>query len=49
VLNSLAANLDLPKREIEIILRKVKIDPLRRAETLNLDEFANLASVIGEF
>ncbi len=48
VLNSLAANLDLPKREIEVILNRVGIDPKRRAETLSLDEFANLSSAMCE-
>jgi len=48
VLNSLAANLDLPKREIEGILSKVGIDPRRRAETLSLNEFASLSSAMSE-
>lgn len=48
ILNSLAANLDLPKKQIEVILKKVGIDPHRRAETLSLDEFAALASAVRE-
>ena len=43
VLNSLSANLDLPKKKIEVIFNKVGIDPHRRAETMNLDEFARLS------
>jgi len=46
VLNSLEANLNLPKREIEVILNRVGIDPRRRAETLSLDEFARLSRAI---
>jgi 16S rRNA (adenine1518-N6/adenine1519-N6)-dimethyltransferase len=46
--NSLAANLDLPKKQIEVILKKVGINPHRRAETLSLDEFAALASAVRE-
>ena len=48
VLNSLAANLDLPKRKIEVILNKTGIDPQRRAETLSLNEFAKLSSAMCE-
>jgi len=48
VLNSLSANLDLPKRGIEVILNKIGIDPRRRAETLSLNEFARLSSAMGE-
>lgn len=46
LLNSLAANLSLPKGGIEVILRKVELDPQRRAETLGLDEFAALSSAM---
>jgi len=42
VLNSLAANLDLPKRELELILNDAKIDPRRRPETLSIKEFSDL-------
>jgi len=48
VANSLAANLDLPKREINVILNKIGIDPKRRAETLSLNEFASLSSAVSE-
>lgn len=47
--NSLSANLDLPKKEIEVILNKIGIDPQRRAETLSLSEFAGLSMAIGKF
>ncbi len=48
ILNSLTANLDLPKKEIEVIFNKVGIDPYRRAETLSLDEFARLSFAMKE-
>lgn len=46
LLNSLAANLSLPKDKIEFILNRVEIDPKRRAETLGLKEFAVLSSAL---
>jgi len=46
LLNSLAANLSLPKDKIEFILNRVEIDPKRRAETLGLNEFAVLSSTL---
>ncbi|MCJ7578479.1 MAG: 16S rRNA (adenine(1518)-N(6)/adenine(1519)-N(6))-dimethyltransferase RsmA [candidate division Zixibacteria bacterium] len=47
ILNSLSANLNLPKTEVELILNKVKIDPKRRPETLSIQEFAKLSSALG--
>lgn len=47
ILNSLSANLDLPKRELEFILGKVNLDPKRRPETLSIQEFADLSSALG--
>jgi 16S rRNA (adenine1518-N6/adenine1519-N6)-dimethyltransferase len=44
--NSLAASLDLPKKEVEVILKKLDIDPQRRAETLSLKEFGSLCSAV---
>ena len=44
ILNSLSSNLSLPKDEIEFILKGVEIDPQRRAETLDLNEFALISS-----
>jgi 16S rRNA (adenine1518-N6/adenine1519-N6)-dimethyltransferase len=46
VANSLAANLDLPKGKVEVILNKAGIDPRRRAETINLKEFTVLSSTV---
>ena len=48
MLNSLSSNLDLPKKEIDLILNKMNIDPQRRAETLSLNEFANLSYAMEE-
>jgi len=48
LINSLTANLDLPKKEIEVILNKIDIDPRRRAETLSLNDFARLSSAVNE-
>jgi 16S rRNA (adenine1518-N6/adenine1519-N6)-dimethyltransferase len=44
LLNSLAANLSLPKEKLEFILKRIEIDPQRRAETLGLKEFAELSA-----
>jgi 16S rRNA (adenine1518-N6/adenine1519-N6)-dimethyltransferase len=46
ILNPLSANFGLPKKEMELILNKVKIDPKRRPETLSLQEFADLSSAL---
>jgi 16S rRNA (adenine1518-N6/adenine1519-N6)-dimethyltransferase len=46
ILNSLSANLNLPKKEMELILNKIKIDPKRRPETLSIQEFANLSKAL---
>lgn len=48
LLNSLASNLNLPKKEVGVILNKISIDPQRRAETLSLNEFADLTSGMEE-
>jgi len=48
MLNSLSSNLDLPKKEIDLILNKMNIDPQRRAETLSLSELANLSYAMEE-
>jgi len=48
LLNSLAANLDLPKGRLEVIFNRIGLDPKRRAETLDMDEFARLSSALGE-
>jgi 16S rRNA (adenine1518-N6/adenine1519-N6)-dimethyltransferase len=49
ILNSLSANFNLPKKEMELILSKVKIDPKRRPETLSIQEFANLSQALANF
>ncbi len=47
LLNSLSgANLALTKEELKTILLKCKINPTRRAETLNIEEFLSLASAL---
>ncbi len=46
VLNSLAGNLNLPKGELEHILKRIEIDPGRRPETLSIREFADLTSAL---
>jgi 16S rRNA (adenine1518-N6/adenine1519-N6)-dimethyltransferase len=49
VLNSLSANLNLPKKEMEVILNNAGIDPKRRPETLGIQEFADLSKALGNF
>lgn len=44
LLNSLYDSLDLEKKDIKNILQKCGIDPERRAETLDLNDFAALAN-----
>lgn len=46
LLNSLTGVLGLSKEEIASILEAASIDPVRRAETLSLDEFAALSNAI---
>ena len=48
ILNSLSANFNLPKKEVELILDKVKIDSKRRPETLSIQEFADLSKAFGQ-
>jgi 16S rRNA (adenine1518-N6/adenine1519-N6)-dimethyltransferase len=45
IVNSLAQGLELPKAEVLSLLEKSRIVPQRRAETLNLDEWAKLWQV----
>jgi 16S rRNA (adenine1518-N6/adenine1519-N6)-dimethyltransferase len=49
ILNSLSANLNLPKKEVEVILNNAGIDPKRRPETLGIQEFADLSKALGNF
>jgi len=46
LLNSLSGLYDLSKAEISQVLKESGIDPKRRAETLNIFEFAELANKI---
>jgi len=48
LLNALtnASSLSLPKQALQAALEKAKIDPKRRGETLTLQDFSNLTSVI---
>ena len=46
LLNSLSAGLAKPKDQTRTILEEVGIDPRRRAETLTIEEFANMANAI---
>lgn len=43
LLNSIAAGLKVPKPEVDSVLRSAGIDPRRRAETLDLEEFRRIA------
>ena len=44
LLNSLTGTYGLSKDEIRTILEKAGIDPVRRAETLDMNEFADIAN-----
>jgi 16S rRNA (adenine1518-N6/adenine1519-N6)-dimethyltransferase len=44
--NSLSAGMRLPAPEIELMLDEAGIDPKRRAETLDLDEWYMLSKII---
>ncbi len=44
--NSLAAGLHKPTSEVSAAMTRVKIDPTRRAETLSLEEWGQLAEVL---
>jgi 16S rRNA (adenine1518-N6/adenine1519-N6)-dimethyltransferase len=46
LLNSLTGVYGLTKDEIAAVMSTAGIDPVRRAETLSLDEFAALANTI---
>ncbi len=43
--NSLAAGLGIPPTDAETLLTQARIDPRRRAETLDLDEWKNLTEI----
>ena len=44
LLNSLTGMAGLSKEEIKAVLSAAEIDPIRRAETLNMEEFAAIAN-----
>lgn len=46
LLNSLTSLRGMSKEEVEEILREAEIDPVRRAETLSIAEFAQLANLM---
>lgn len=46
--SSLSGGLALSKQEVEALLSKANIDPTARAESLSLEQWANLASVCSE-
>jgi len=47
LLNSLSAIPELTKDSVKKALEGADIDPIRRAETLTLEEFARLSNEIG--
>jgi 16S rRNA (adenine1518-N6/adenine1519-N6)-dimethyltransferase len=46
--NALAAGLGQPPDEVAARLREADVDPRRRAQTLNLEEWARVTRVLGE-
>ena len=48
LLNSLTGVMGKTKEEIAEVLKQAGIDPVRRAETLSIEEFANVANLIAE-
>lgn len=48
LLNSLSSGSGFSKEEIKDILEAAGIDPIRRAETLTIDEFANIANCMSD-
>lgn len=49
LLNSLVGAYGLTKDEVAEILNSAQIDPIRRAETLSIQEFANIANRVSQF
>jgi 16S rRNA (adenine1518-N6/adenine1519-N6)-dimethyltransferase len=43
--NALSAGLGMPKPQVETLLIEAGVDPQRRAQTLNLEEWGNLVEV----
>ena len=48
LLNSLSAGMGVDKGKVGQIFDKTGIDPARRAETLDIDEFAQIANCMAE-
>ena len=46
LLNSLTGVYGLDKNQVKAVLEQVGIDPVRRAETLTMDEFADIANAV---
>lgn len=46
LLNALTSGIELKKEEIEVVLERSGIDPVRRGETLSITEFARIADEI---
>ncbi len=44
ILNCLSAGLEMDKKEVQEILQRSNVDPVRRGETLSLEEFATVAN-----
>lgn len=44
VSNGLAMGLDRPKQEVDVILEAAGVDPMRRPQTLNVDEWLKIAA-----
>jgi len=44
-----ASNLGIEANHAKVVLERSKIDPMRRAETLNIEEFVRLSNNIGRF
>lgn len=46
LLNALSGGLNLPRDQVDSVLRSVQIDPQRRGETLSLEEFISLSHAL---
>lgn len=46
--NSLSANLNMDKKEVKDFLTDAGIDPMRRAESLSIDEFARIEKIYSQ-
>lgn len=46
LLNCLASGLSIPKNDLSVLLENIDISPMRRGETLSLEEFASITDAI---